>query len=131
MTAMHAAAFWIALNIILFLYLSIRVGQARMRYKINLGDGGNPDMLKAIRTQANYVEYAPFALVGLILLATLGAGAVVVHAFGAIFLFARVAHLLGLGMGVWPQGRGVGATTTVLVLLAMAGFLIFYAVAPA
>jgi hypothetical protein len=34
-------------------------------------------------------------------------------------------------MGVWPQGRSVGATTTVLVLLAMAGFLIFYAVASA
>lgn len=129
MTAIHAAALWTGLNIVLFMYLTIRVAQARTKYKISLGDGGNPDMLKAIRTHANYVEYAPFALLGLFLLAAIGAGASVVHGLGAAFLFARVAHLLGLGMGVWPQGRGVGATLTLLVLVATAGFLVFYAVA--
>jgi uncharacterized membrane protein YecN with MAPEG domain len=128
MTAMQAAALWTALNILLLIYLSARVGQVRMRNKINLGDAGNPDMLKAIRTQANYIEYAPAALLGLFLLASLGASVVTVHLLGAVFLVARVSHLLGLGMGVWPSGRAVGAVLTMLSLLATASVLLFYVV---
>jgi len=129
MMAMQAAALWIGVNLILLVYLSFRVGQARMRYKINLGDGENPEMTKAIRTHANYAEYAPAALLGLFVLAALGAGTMIIHVLGGAFLFARIAHLLGLGMGVWPQGRGVGAAGSALVLLATAGFLLYYAVA--
>lgn len=127
MTPMKAAALWIGLNAILLIYLSVRVGQARTRLKINLGDGGNPEMVKAIRTHGNYVEYAPFALAGLLALALVGAQAAVIHLLGAAFLFGRVAHLLGLGLGVWPSGRFVGTLTTMLTLLATAGFLIFHA----
>ncbi len=129
MTPSQAAALWIGLNLILLVYLSVRVGQARMRYKINLGDGGNPEMTKAIRTHANYTEYAPAALLGLLALASVGAGTMVIHALGAAFFLARIAHLLGLGMGVWPQGRGLGALLTALMLVATAGFLVYHAVA--
>lgn len=129
MTPTQAAAFWIGVNLVLLVYLAFRVGQARMRYKINLGDGDNPEMTKAIRTHANYTEYAPAALLGLFVLASLDAGTATIHALGGAFLFARIAHLLGLGMGVWPQGRGVGATGSALVLLMTAGFLLYYAVA--
>ena len=128
MTPMKAAALWIGLNAILLIFLSVRVGQARTRLKINLGDGGNPEMVKAIRTHGNYVEYAPAALIGLAALAGLGAHFGVIHALGATFLFARLSHLLGLGMGVWPMGRFVGTLLTMLTLLATAGILIFYAV---
>lgn len=127
MTAFQAAGLWIGLNILLFLYLSARVGQARMRYKVNLGDGGHPQMLKAIRTHANYAEYGPIALLGLLALAALGAATVVIHVLGAAFFLARIAHLIGLGMEVWPHGRSVGAFLTGLTLLSTAGFLIYYA----
>lgn len=129
MTSLQAAALWIGLNIFLLIYVSARVGQARVKYKINLGDGGNPDMLKAIRTQANYVEYAWAALLGLFTLASLGVSAYVIHALGAAFLFARIAHLAGLGMGIWPAGRSVGIALTMLTLLATAGWLIWRAFA--
>lgn len=127
MTPMKAAAIWIALNALLLIYLSVRVGQARTRLKINLGDGGNPEMVKAIRTHGNYVEYAPLALVGLVALAAMGAHVAIVHALGAVFFFARVSHLLGLGMGVWPMGRFVGTLGTMLTLLATAIILIYFA----
>lgn len=127
MTPTEAAALWIGVNLIFVVYLAMRVGQARMRYKINLGDGENPEMTKAIRTHANYTEYAPAALLGLFVLASLGAGTAIIHALGGVFLFARIAHLLGLGMGVWPQGRGLGAAGSALVLLTTAGFLLYYA----
>lgn len=108
-------------------YLSLRVGQVRIRNKINLGDGGNEEMLKAIRTQGNYIEYAPAALLGLVLLAMLGVGTTVLHILGAVFFFARVAHLLGLGVGVWPTGRLVGTLLTMITLLVTGGFLIYKA----
>jgi hypothetical protein len=129
MTPLQAAALWIGLNVLFLIYVSMRVGQARMKNKVSLGDGGNDAMVRAIRTQGNYVEYAPAALLGLFALAQLGAGATVIHALGAAFLVARVAHLLGLGLGVWPAGRFVGTLGTMLTLLATAVLLFLKAIA--
>lgn len=128
MTALPAAGLWIGLHGLLLIFLSVRVGLVRTRLKINLGDGGNPEMVKAIRAHGNYVEYAPCALLGLLALASVGANVAIVHTLGGVFFFARVAHLLGLGMGVWPAGRFVGTLFTMLTLLATASLLIFYAV---
>jgi hypothetical protein len=127
MTPFQAAALWIGLNALLLSYLSVRVGRTRTRLNINLGDGGNPDMVKAIRAHGNYVEYAPAALLGLLALAALGANVAIIHALGAAFLFARIAHLMGLGLGVWPHGRFVGTLLTMLTLLATAAMLIYSA----
>lgn len=129
MTPLQAAALWIGLHALLLIVLSVRVGQVRTRLKINLGDGGNPEMVKAIRAHGNYIEYAPIALVGLLALAGVGANVAIVHGLGAFFFFARVAHMLGLGLCLWPQGRFVGTLSTMLTLLATAGLLIYFAVA--
>lgn len=129
MTALEAAGLWIGLHALLLIYISYRVGQARHKYNINLGDGGNPEMLKAIRTHGNYTEYAPVALIGLFAVAAIGDSVLVVHLLGAAFLFARIAHLLGLGMDVWKQGRFVGTLGTMLTLLVTALLLLFYAIA--
>jgi hypothetical protein len=128
MTSLEAAALWVGLNALLLIYLSARVGMIRTKQKINLGDGGNPDMVKAIRTQGNYIEYAPAAIGGLVLLALLNTSVLVIHILGGVFFFGRVAHLLGLGMGVWPQGRMVGTVLTMLTLLVTGLWLIYRAV---
>jgi hypothetical protein len=127
MTPLQAAALWIGLNVLLLIFLSARVGQMRNRLKINLGDGGNPEMVKAIRAHGNYTEYAPLALVGLVALAEVGANVAIVHVLGAFFFFARIAHMLGLGLGVWPMGRFIGTLSTMLSLLATAALLIYFA----
>jgi hypothetical protein len=124
MTSIQAAGLWIGLNALFLIYVSARVGVTRTRLKINLGDGGNDEMIRAIRTQGNYVEYAPIALIGLLALAAMGQAPLLIHALGAAFLAARVAHLMGLGVGVWPAGRFVGALGTMLSLLATAGALL-------
>jgi uncharacterized membrane protein YecN with MAPEG domain len=128
MTSLEAAALWVGLNALLLIYLSARVGMIRTKQKINLGDGGNPDMVKAIRTQGNYIEYAPAAIGGLVLIALLNTSALVIHILGGLFFFGRVAHLLGLGMGVWPPGRTVGTVLTMLTLLVTGLWLIYRAV---
>lgn len=128
MTSIQAAALWIGLNALFLIFISARVGMVRTRTKTNLGDGGNEDMIKAIRTQGNYIEYAPAALLGLFALAQLELGAAFIHALGGVFLFSRVSHLLGLGMGVWPPGRFVGTLGTLLTLLATALLLLWKAI---
>ena len=102
MTSLQAAALWIGLNTLFLAYISMRVGQARMKTKTDLGDGGHPEMIRAIRAQGNYVEYAWAALLGLFLLAMLGASSMLIHALGAIFLLARIFHLLD---SAWACGR--------------------------
>ena len=54
MTPFEAAGLWIGLNTVFLIYISARVGMVRTRLKINLGDGGNDEMVRAIRTQGNY-----------------------------------------------------------------------------
>jgi hypothetical protein len=129
MTPFEAAGLWIGLNSLYLIYVSARVGMVRTRLKINLGDGGNDEMIRAIRTQGNYVEYAPMALVGLLGLAALGQAPALIHGLGAAFLGARIAYLLGLGLGVWPAGRFIGTLGTMLSLLATAAALLFAAFA--
>lgn len=129
MTPFEAAGLWIGLNALYLIYVSLRVGMVRTRLKINLGDGGNDEMIRAIRTQGNYVEYAPMALIGLLALAALGQGTTLIHGLGAAFLGARIAYLLGLGLGVFPAGRFIGTLGTLLTLLATAGALLWAALA--
>lgn len=127
MTSPEAAALWIGLNAIFLIIISARVGQMRMKHKVSLGDGGKDEVQCAIRAQGNYVEYAPIALLGLFALAALGGSVLIIHLLGAIFLGARIAHFIGLGLGAWSQGRSVGTVFTLLTLLATALLLVFNA----
>ena len=42
--------------------LTVSVGRMRMQKKIYLGDGGDPEMLSAIRAHGNFMEYVPLCL---------------------------------------------------------------------
>ena len=106
--------------------LTINVGIMRGRKKINLGDGGDPEMIAAIRAHANLIEFAPLCLL-LIYVASDFYGFWTTAALSALFLLARVLHAGGM-LGVIPQGRFLGATGTTVVLvvtsimLAITGF---------
>jgi len=47
---------------ILLLFLSGHVIAGRVKFKIDIGDGGNEQMRQRIRAQANFTEYVPLAL---------------------------------------------------------------------
>jgi uncharacterized protein len=91
--------------------LTVNVGIMRGR---NLGDGGDPEMIAAIRAHANLIEFAPLCLL-LIYMASDFYGFWTTAALSALFLLARVLHAGGM-LGVIPQGRFLGATGTTLVL---------------
>lgn len=104
--------------------LSLHVGRLRGRKKIFLGDGGDPEMLAAIRAHANLVEFAPICLL-LIYLAADFYGFRVTAILSVVLLAARALHAGGI-LGVIPMGRTLGAIGTIVVLT-VAGVLLVVA----
>jgi uncharacterized membrane protein YecN with MAPEG domain len=104
--------------------LSLHVGRLRGRKKIFLGDGGDPEMLAAIRAHANLVEFAPICLL-LIYLAADFYGFRITAILSVVLLVARALHAGGI-LGVIPMGRTLGAIGTIVVLT-VAGILLVVA----
>lgn len=106
---------------ILFIVLSFRVAQRRMRFQVGLGTGDNRDLERAVRIHGNFAEYVPFAVVLLALYESGGAPGWAVHVAGVALLVARVLHAIGLtqSSGRTP-GRFTGIISTWLVILALA-----------
>lgn len=106
---------------LLALWLAARVTQLRMRHNISLGDAGNDALLGRMRAHANFAEYAPLFLILLALL-ELAHGAVSwLWIAGAVFVLARVAHLLGMDRPAPNALRIAGTMLTWLSLGALSG----------
>jgi len=82
---------------LLFVTLSLRVSLQRMKAKVSYGDGGDTELGKRIRVQANCAEYAPIGLILLAMAELQGAPLWVVHLLGASLLLGRLMHAYGLG----------------------------------
>ena len=76
--------------------LSAQVVLARRRYRVRLGAGTEEGMRQAIRVQANFVEYVPFAVLLLVLTEITGMPAAAVHGAGVLLVASRVIHAAGL-----------------------------------
>ena len=102
---MPITAVYASLLAILYVILSYRVAQRRMRFQVGLGTGQNTDLERAVRIHGNFAEYVPFALLLLALFETGGGPAWAVHAAGAGLLVARGLHALGLTSVVGAECR--------------------------
>jgi len=97
--------------------LAAKAGALRGRTKISIGDGGNQELLLAIRRHGNFTEYVPLSLILIALLEMNGVQALAVHALGATLVVSRVAHAVGLKADtVAGAGRAIGAGGSVLVI---------------
>ena len=107
-----------ALSALLLVLLSARVIQGRIVFKVDIGDGGNEEMKRRIRVQANFIEYVPLALILMQFVQQAGFSAWIVHLLGVTLILARVLHATGLGrVSGASKGRFIGATATFVVLL--------------
>lgn len=97
--------------------VSIRVTVLRAKKKINLFDGGDPEMGRAIRVQGNFVEYVPMALALMGLVEWMGATPWIVYLLGIALVMARILHAWGIYSSAFP-GRVIGTTITWIVLAA-------------
>jgi len=94
--------------------LTIQVGRVRTRKKIFLGDGGDAEMIAAIRAHGNLIELTPLILL-LIWLLHGPYGNRIIAVLAVILLIARLLHAGGM-LGYVKFGRVIGAVTTTLVL---------------
>jgi uncharacterized protein len=104
---------------ILIVRLSLSVIKLRGKNRISVGDGGNEELLLAIRTHANAVEYIPIALLLLLTLELNGAPKILIHLLGATLIIGRIIHAMGLPAKNL-QKRVLGMQITIYLLIALA-----------
>ncbi len=101
-----------ALTALIFLILSWRVISYRRTNIISLGDSGDKNLLKRMRAQANCAEYAPLALILLMLSELSAAPTLALHILGLMLVGGRVLHAFGF------------ASTPQKIILRQAGMLL-------
>lgn len=105
---------------LLLLTLSWQVVRNRLRSRVSLGSGTDPDLERAIRAQANLAEYAPVTLVLMAVLESSAAAPGLLHVCGGVFLISRILHAIGMANPASPlNGRRLGIAGTWLVLLVL------------
>ena len=108
---------YIALLGLIFIAITLRVGLYRVKNDINIGDGGDAELLRRIRGQGNFVETVPIALLLLVSMELMGAGDTWLHSLGALLVLARICHYLGLTeLGPFAL-RPAGMAGTILTIL--------------
>jgi uncharacterized membrane protein YecN with MAPEG domain len=93
-------AFYAAINALLMLILGILVVRARLKTRTAIGDGGKPAMMGPLRAHANNTEYVPMAIILMLILYSLGANVIVIHAVGGPLTLGRLLHAFGLSRNV-------------------------------
>ncbi len=96
-------------------------GQLRGSTGISIGDGGNRDLLLAMRRHANFVEVVPLALILIAVLELNGVTPWAIHGLGAALVIARAIHAVSLKADtIANPGRFIGAAGSGLVTVVAA-----------
>ncbi len=120
---------WAGLLGLMSIAVSFPAGSQRGKTGISVGDGGNPDLLLAMRRHGNFTEYVPLALILMGLLEMNGLSALTIHIFGAVLLIARICHAVGLKADTVTtplRGIGAGATALLTVVMSIWSIVIFF-----
>ena len=120
-----ASFFYAGLLGLLLIALSAQVVLARRRHRVGLGSGADEGLEQAIRVQANFAEYVPFAVILLVLAELTGLPAVALHAAGILLVASRVLHAIGLMKSPGRSfGRFYGTAGTWLVIVALSTWIL-------
>ncbi len=98
--------------------IAVAVGRVRASTGISMGDGGNLELIAAMRRHANFIEFVPLTLILIGLLELNGVGSTAIHALGAGLVFARLCHAVGFRTDDSLKAlRPIGAIGSTLVLV--------------
>ena len=121
MSELQVASVYIAINMLMLVWLAFRVVSRRRSGKISIGDGGSDDLAVAIRVHGNATEYIPAMMVGLLALAFLQSPVWSLHALGIAFTLGRVMHAFGMGGGpIIFRQLGMMLTWLAMVIVSLA-----------
>lgn len=103
---------------LLLIVLSARVIAARRRHQVSLGDGGNRELERRLRAQANLAEYTPLALILIGVLELAAYPPALLHLLGILFTAGRVLHAWGLST---VEGSSFGRMAGMILTFAVIG----------
>ena len=122
-----------ALIALLLLFLAILTVKNRFRVQAAFGDAEDAGLIAASRSHGNLAEHAPIVLIMLGLLEYAEFNSSVLMGIAGAFVVSRIAHAFGLHQasepGKAPLPRQIGVILTWLVILGLAGLLLFKAFA--
>ncbi|WP_394558939.1 MAPEG family protein [Aquipseudomonas alcaligenes] len=113
-----------AILALLLIALSLNISRLRMRHQVAFGDGGKPDLTKAVRAHGNSLEQSVLFIVLLYLGEATGQiGGPLTAALGFAFIMLRLLYCTGLFARILLL-RQASHALTMLVLLAVTLFLL-------
>jgi uncharacterized protein len=123
---MPITALYAGLLVPLFVLLSIQVIQKRRSARVALGDGGDDELLRRMRVQANFAEYVPLALLLMALAESLKTDVWILHGLGIALVVGRIVHAYGVSQSKESFSlriAGVALTSTILLVAAVSCIL--------
>ncbi|MFB3101678.1 MAG: MAPEG family protein [Alphaproteobacteria bacterium] len=111
---------------IVFFVLSMRVISNRVRAKVNLLDGGDDALTRAMRVHGNFTEYVPFALLLMALAEIQGGSGLFIHVLGTVLIVCRLSHAYAITATTGQNPfRFIGFVGTFCVIFAAGGYSIY------
>lgn len=108
--------------------IAFPAGQLRGKVGVSVGDGGNADLLLAMRRHGNFTEFVPLALILIGLLEMNGVSSTAIYTFGALLVLFRLCHAFGLKADTLSnplRGIGAGGTALLTVVMSIWGIVVF------
>ena len=125
---LHVTALYAGLLGLMAIGLAFFVGSIRGSSGISIGDGGNPQLLLAMRRHGNFIEYVPLILILMGVLEINGVSSTPLHVMGASLVVFRILHALGLKADTIqsvPRAIGAGGTALILVVASVWSIITF------
>lgn len=117
--------YYAAVFAVMYVGLAGLVIRQRFKTRVGLGDGQQPDLVKAVRIHGNFAEYVPLLLLLLLILEVQGAALWQLHLIGGLTLVGRVSHAIGLTKSSGTSlPRMIGMICTFSALLSAAAFIL-------
>ena len=101
------------------IWLTMRIGMVRSAKKISVGDGGDDELSRRMRAQANVIENTPIMLIMIAVIELSRPGNLWLAGVAALYALGRIAHGVGMDGGVFKAGRSVGTLITMVSLIGL------------
>lgn len=120
MSVLNVTLTYGSILIIIYALLSANVIRQRVKTQTLLGEGGNDDMLRAIRAHGNFMEYVPITLILMALIEISGGDETWLRVIGGVTVLARIIHAAAMtNTGFERIGRPLATLPTLLILLGL------------
>jgi glutathione S-transferase len=121
------------LALLVYFYMSLRVGQGRGKYNVPApATTGHPDFERAYRIHMNTLEWLPIFLVSLWLFAFSWGSDLIAAGIGLVWIIGRIVYMTGYTKAAEARSTGFGiqALATGVLLFGALGKIIWMLVQP-